>query len=345
MISSAEWQEYVRSRRVFILGAGFSAAAGIPMTRPLLRDAMKMFAIECPGIYERVCNYARDLQWDGDSNEPINYESLSFSDLCTHLEFAELREYAGGERWSDAGSREKLALRFYLAKALVRATPPDDNIPELYLEFARQLNDGDIVVTFNWDILLERALEKIGRKYSYNFEKDHVKLCKLHGSINWRLGAPSRFGKPVNSLDWQPIGFTEGGLLQVDMFSSIRPLRAPTWDDYQPLGELQPFLVLPGYGKAFDVRSNAGLWYKPEFAFAATRDVFVIGLGLAPDDHFIRSFFLHTFPLSDRKTYVINPDPNAPSNYDFLLKRRKAELIQEPFSLDHVRLIVDRMNT
>jgi hypothetical protein len=99
------------------------------MTATLLADAMGTFALECPGIYERVCNYARDVQWENEGDP--NYEIMSFSEFCTHLEFAELREYAGGERWSNAGSREKLALRFYLAKTIVHATPDGDHIPEI----------------------------------------------------------------------------------------------------------------------------------------------------------------------------------------------------------------------
>ena len=156
MSEGRDWSEYARERRVFILGAGFSAAAGIPMTATLLSEAMKTFAAECPGIYERVCNYARDIQWE-DSDGP-DFSKISFSDLCTHLEFVELREYAGGERWSDAGSREKLTLRYYLAKTIVRITPTANEISDLYIEFAAQLNSGDIVITFNWDCLLEAAI-------------------------------------------------------------------------------------------------------------------------------------------------------------------------------------------
>jgi hypothetical protein len=148
MSEDREWSEYARKRRVFILGAGFSAAAGIPMTATLLTTAMEMFAVECPGIYQRVCNYALDIQWQKEGR--ADFSAISFADLCTHLEFVELREYAGGERWSDAGSREKLTLRFYLAKALVRATPAVEKIPDLYIQFAQQLSDGDIVISFNW---------------------------------------------------------------------------------------------------------------------------------------------------------------------------------------------------
>jgi hypothetical protein len=263
------------------------------------------------------------------------------SDLCTHLEFVELREYAGGERWSEAGSREKLTLRFYLAKTIVQKTP--SKIPDLYLAFASQLSPGDIIVSFNWDCLLEAAIQQVGKKYTYTHEDDHIKIWKPHGSINWRLGQVIRLGKEVNTLDWHAIGLAEGGLIEVDLYSSVDLLRAETWNLYRPLGELQPFLVLPGYGKAFDVRSIASLWYKPEFTFAACRDIYIVGLGLSLDDHFVRSFFLNNFPMRDRHTFVINPDSMAKDNYAFMLRDSNAVLLNEDFSADHVRLMTDRL--
>ncbi len=37
----------VKRNRVFILGAGFSASAGVPLTTQLLHKAMNMFSSEC----------------------------------------------------------------------------------------------------------------------------------------------------------------------------------------------------------------------------------------------------------------------------------------------------------
>ena len=117
-----------------------------------------------------------------------------------------------------------------------------------------------------------------------------------------------------------------------------------SWAFRSPLQEVEPFLVLPGYGKAFDVRAVASLWYKPEFAFVATHDIYVIGLSLSPDDFFIRSFFLDNLPyvssytgVPGRQITVINPDPRSPENYDFVMASGYAQLLQEPFSLEHVR--------
>ena len=67
------------------------------------------------------------------------------------------------------------------------------------------------------------------------------------------------------------------------------------------------------YGKAFDVRALSLFWYKPGFAFSATHNVYIIGLSVAEDDFFIRSFFLDTLPFIDsftdvagRKIFIVN---------------------------------------
>jgi hypothetical protein len=341
-MTDAVFQEYMRGSRVFILGAGFSAAAGVPLTSDLLRLAMTKFKAECPGIFERVNNYASDVFWK-DGN--LDYSSASFSELCTYLEFIELREYGGGERWSDDGSREKLALRFYLAKTIVENTPFGNVIPPIYLDFARQLNERDVVISFNWDGLLENALRAIGKDYSYNFEEDRIRLCKLHGSVNWRVDQPTRMGKPVNTLGWRPIGFLPG-MMEKEIWHSDALLQLGNWEGRVPLGEVQPFLVLPGYGKAFDVRQNAISWYKPEFAFTASRDTYVIGLSLAQDDHFVRSLFLYCFRQGkERHLFVINPAADAAQNYEFVLRRERTKLLQEPFSQEHVNFFRERRET
>ena len=346
---SESFDKYVKKNRVFILGAGFSASAGVPLTAQLLHKAMNKFSSECNGIFQRVDGYAREsieFYEDGD----LDYEEIDFSGLCTFLEFIELREYGGGERWKNKGSREKLALKYYLAKTIAEYTPSQQDIPQLYIDFASQLHERDVVISFNWDGLLENALTAVGKQYTYNWGEDKaIKLCKLHGSVNWRLNEPNDLGTPVNTLGWSSLQFTDG-MMDVDIYHTPKLLNYNTWKHYQPLREVEPFLVLPGYGKAFDVRSNSVLWYKPEFAFAATHDVYIIGLSLAPDDFFIRSLFLSNLPfihsysgVEGRKIFVINPDKKAEENYQFILSRGHTELMNERFSGEHVNFMRKRV--
>lgn len=339
-----EYPKSTRRNRVFILGAGFSAGADIPMTGTLLAKAMILCRAEASGLCERIDNYARMAGGLGDEAE-VDYTAVDFAELCTFLEFNELREYAGGERWSDAGSREKLALRFYLAKTIARLTPRPADIPPLYLRFAEQLHRGDHVITFNWDTLLEIALLRVGKDFTYNGDTSGaIRLSKLHGSINWRLGEPSDyFSRPVNTLGWEPLGYLNPPLVPIEIYQTRRLLDSRVWDSYGWSRETEPFLVLPGQGKAYDVRSNAWNWYKPENFFCYTHDIYIIGLSLAPDDFFIKSFFLYNLPqvhsytgLLDRRIYIINPAKEVAQNYEFILSDDRVCWLPENFSTDHV---------
>jgi hypothetical protein len=156
----------IRQSRTFVLGAGFSCAAGIPMTGDLLEKAMQMFQRECNGIYERVCDSVKAC-FGLDYTVPVNWTHLSFSEVCTFLHYCELSEYAGEQRWSSYGSRELLAFRFYLAKAISSLTPDYQDIPQLYIDFVKQLKAGDIIISFNWDCLLEKTLLNLNKSFSY----------------------------------------------------------------------------------------------------------------------------------------------------------------------------------
>ena len=98
-------------------------------------------------ISKRIDNYVR-IYKNLEDNEVIDYSKIDFSELCDFLEFIELREYGAGERYKDYGSREKISLRYYLSKTISEKTPYED-IPDIYIKFAEQLHDKDIVLSFN----------------------------------------------------------------------------------------------------------------------------------------------------------------------------------------------------
>lgn len=335
----------IKNNRSFFLGAGFSAEAGIPLTAELLVKAMQKFQEECPGIFWRVNNYAHECTLTPEGQD-VDYSKVDFSELCTFLEFIELREYGGGERWKDSGSKEKLSLRYYLAKTILEAMPNVDDIPSIYIDFANELHEGDIVITFNWDPLLEVALQTVGKKYCYNYENPNaIKLCKLHGSVNWRLGGLHEYQTSPINLGWKSLKFTDG-ILDTEMYFSDKLINYSAWSGDERNSQVEPFLVLPGYGKAFDVRSNAVLWYKPEFIFGFTHDVYIIGLSLAQDDFFIRSFFLSNLPhlarnsASDaRHIHIINPAGDVNENYDFVLNVGNSTLHNEKFEDKHIAMM------
>lgn len=338
----SDFIDSISKNRLFILGSGFSAGAGIPMIGTLLSEAMAIFKRESIGLFERVNNHAKICF----QKDYIDFNAVDFAHFCTFLEYIELREYGGGERFSDKGSREKIAFKYYLSKAIAMNTPAEDEIPEMYCEFAKQLHKYDIVITFNWDTLLEMALKRVGKTYAYyNFENKEadIYIYKLHGSVNWRLG-DTLFSRRPN-LTWEPLNF-KIGMMDNEIYYCNDLLKKNTWSQYAPFSEVEPFIVLPGYGKGFDVRHIAPLWYKPENAFAYTKNVYIIGFRLADDDYFVRSFFIHNLPYVgdyyenfNKILYIINPDEKVKENFDFIDDGDYVKYIFEKFSMKHIELM------
>lgn len=146
-------------------------------------------------------------------------------------------------------------------------------------------------------------------------------------------------------MTWRPFDFTNG-MMHEEIYCSEQLVHPGVWRTLLPRPEVQPFIVLPGFGKAFDVRRLAPLWYKPEFAFGYTHDIFIIGLSLARDDFIIRSLFLDNLPYADgysgvpgRRIVIVNPDPLVRDNFGFLVGERNIDFRCEPFSIGHLDLM------
>jgi hypothetical protein len=168
----------------------------------------------------------------------------------------------------------------------------------------------------------------------------------MHGSVNWRIGLD--FSRAPR-FEWKPTGFREDSIKEQVHFS-LDLLDFDAWRDAEPIsGEVEPFLVLPGFGKAYDIRAISTLWYKPETVFSFTKDIYIIGLALNPDDFFVRSFLLATLPYLDsfhsldRTITIINPDERIRENYEFIKKGVK--FVQEPFGEKHVEAMENSVGT
>lgn len=188
--------------RVFFLGAGFSAPAGVPIAADLLPHALREVRSRFPeeskldrGIEEYLT--FREATSGVAASVPIDVEDLS--DYLAYEHFLGLR---GSDTFSDEGNEDQLMLRWGVGAAIHHLTPSASELPHLYLDFARRLRPRDLVVTFNYDLVLERSLDAVGARYrrfphyvaqagllqdTIDDERgrDDIRLLKVHGSIDW----------------------------------------------------------------------------------------------------------------------------------------------------------------
>jgi len=172
-----------------------------------------------------------------------------------------------------------------------------------YAHFAANISSCDTaaVITFNWDILVERLLADTGVHWSYSPDQPGaIPVIKPHGSINWSRFAQENL-KPEYAA-WQPI--RRGSTLS---FDSAHPLANPDLQEQNP--DLQ-YSIFPGDP---DIpahhRDAALLWDDAHLAIERSEKVVFIGYSLPSYDTFAAQFFAAS--ASAKRVEVYNPDDQA----------------------------------
>ena len=299
--------------RLFVLGAGFSAPAGLPLGNGLLKR-----------VREDVRSWFQCSNWDGTLEQEIKEWSSLYPgesiDLERVLAYSHRKHYLrliGSDEYHAEGSRSIVAMQQAIQRILIQATPSDT--PKLYRDFAQRLCPRDVVLTFNYDTLLEQALDDIGKPYTLtpewwletgrgSSEPGFVDLLKLHGSIDWYdryyldtamfryteqgfndiLNRDPIFGPdptvPSESLSREQtkVGFGNHILPRV--------FRVPDHAKYFPIKEevvsrIVPFFLPPAYDKLLGYAPILDLWEN----LHRTQDyssIVVIGYSMPPHDSY-----------------------------------------------------------
>lgn len=295
-------------RRVLVLGAGLSAVVGLPLGGQLL-----------PRIRERLAaeRASRTQRWhfpDIDGPDIENGIAALFADpdpLFTDIEailtkFDAFRGFAAEAFRSREGVRVipdvlrhgSTALRRWLCRVLdaeQRAARDHRDLAAVE-QIVASLVPGDVVITFNYDTIVEWCLAHRSVRWVYpvrgTMVEDAVNVCKPHGSLNWTLFPrgtvplhPELFESINGGHGTTPIPRSFGlGRRRADRV--VRSVQAPL--DYLDPGTSQSdegvVLVAPTRHKLFD---HWLLWGQARVAvdaLADAREVAVIGYSLPDAD-------------------------------------------------------------
>lgn len=314
--------------KVFVVGAGFSKAVGdLPLTkemfpcfehireearrlgdrnRALWGDNILAFVAALEERYlktplERSGGKTRLLQ----SGFREQFELiLTFIDLNTAPGFEVTVEDEGtvrNARW-DIGRFEDLPfdlqeLRRQIVTYIYLAVM-QGNVQHAVLKLFTDhlLRPGDIVITFNYDLALERYLfqnfmwyPKDGYGVQFhgmpdiaeNFKNrtSGIHILKLHGSVNWRgasfLGMPT-FVNGDLQLEW----FDDN---QEEFFPGYLQT-APPQPKARYTGKHEITGLMPSWVKRFESTSMVALWRQASYALRDATEITVIGYSLPPED-------------------------------------------------------------
>jgi hypothetical protein len=318
--------------KVLFLGAGASKAAGYPLAADLFAEIEKA-ATSSPVPSERE-DWANFHDWRSDAtgilkrllNDSNPEVVLSIPDLMEESLRSELRDlwYAAKSGSITAeDQRERLAhpLRRVLQQStrardcLLRCMDHyfmtrhwHDNKPESRdaRNYLRQelssLSAGDVIVTTNWDALIERTLAEDGRwtpSDGYGFPigvKDEytagggsnllprtseIRVLKIHGSYGWRTdrsGDGSVVLQYANFLHHLPVGRGDHSTFLRDVQEVMPP----------PAGD-SPTYLYPSYVKSLAGTCLQRVWFEAGEALRSASTVKIIGSSLPRADAAVRA--------------------------------------------------------
>ncbi len=161
---------------------------------------------------------------------------------------------------------------------------------KLYEGYLRQLYQQSrslTIVTFNYDTVVEQALDRIGLDYSYGPGKvvrfvddsrqkhldkhgEDVRILKLHGSVNWGI---------CRACDEAPRG---ADLINAVEGSYVPPRNLSCQFCEKPY--LLPSIVPPVLTKGTALQPFEEIWKSARKALSRAREVVVVGYSLPPAD-------------------------------------------------------------
>ena len=249
----------------------------------------------------------------------LDADAIYFEDFLGFLDTEFYLGLRGSDTWSDEGNPTQLLVKGLIAKILTERTPAATALSDLYLQSANGLQPGDLVLTFNYDIVLERALEAVGKPfrlfaqrlsrvhYSYSevdSSRDEVVVLKLHGSVDWfhrgqyrqRCEAMAEF--KLSSAPKDPVFNNEHARLQPIVDGPRQPddplvemfrLRNP--DEifaHQPYFTPAPWLLNPSSMKLVYANTLKDFWWGLGRAGGMNLSMAIIGFSLPPQDDYAR---------------------------------------------------------
>ena len=195
--------------KLFILGAGFSRYAGLPLGNELASKVIEKskeitFKDEKGILYKNILS--RDLQRfidfkkDTQSIE-LSEEAVDLEEFVAFLDIEHFLGFKGSDIYSEEADRSQQIVKNLIALIILECQKCiTEEQWQPYIEFASRLKAYDFVITFNYDTILEESLEKAGVPYRLvvdryetvsafggTLKKDEteVSILKVHGSIDW----------------------------------------------------------------------------------------------------------------------------------------------------------------
>ena len=162
---------------IYILGAGFSKPAKLPLGDELFELVINEVKKTTTWRGQKVNLYDNFIKPDIEKfisykmsieGKPLYENEVNFEEFLSYLDIEHYLGLLGGDTWSKEGNESQVLMRNYISKVIF---DKQNKIAEadfkLYELFAEKLKPEDIIITFNYDTILEKVLDM--KKIKYRF--------------------------------------------------------------------------------------------------------------------------------------------------------------------------------
>jgi SIR2-like domain len=308
---------------LYILGAGFSAAAGLPLANDLWKEVCTRALLMTgrAGQFREDLDYYIEFKARAEGVH-LQRDEINFEEFLGFLDIEHYLGLRGSDTWSEDGNESQVIIKLLIGQILTERSPSADAIPSLYLRFAEKLQPWDRVITFNYDILLERACEHVGTPYRFapmrytsasngsglidSSSDNEVAILKMHGSIDWfnrkhyriKQEWARNIGYP-NYVPEDPIFNSQRNLRTLPLVSGERsdddPLRElhrvidiERLYDRPPFLRATPTLITPSTSKVVYTQQLGEYWHGKAYEGAHRFRMVIIGYSLPAHDDYAR---------------------------------------------------------
>lgn len=320
------------ARVVYVVGAGFSAGLGYPLTKSLLTESWSRLEKSYRTRLGKIIAFHHP---DFDPLRKTTFPDIEqlLTEIYVNLEMFEASRSVEGGFTKDELLDVREYLLFTIARWFHEIHRTAVKTPWLKGVVDKIRVDNAIVISFNWDLVLEQMLfgDDLGpRSYGlFSGKRKGPELLKPHGSLNWYEAPAIKHVKEDKHITLFSTG--EAGQ-SVDAFLPYREITTTVGRRYTPL------IIPPTYFKDFSSPLFGRLWRRCTEALSTAKEIIVLGYSLPPADlqaQFIFRCGFHnqleghllgdgsrSVPTGPARVTVVNPDQEAGRRIEFVVGKR-----------------------
>ena len=300
--------------RIFIIGAGFSKPAGLPLGNELWKLVFNEISLQkdfydiLESDIQSYLVYQKKVY-----GKRISVEDIEIEDFISYLDIEHFLRLRGSDTFSSEGNRTQIILKNLIAKIIFKIQKNiSSEALDLYDRFCSLLHETDTIFSFNYDTLIEDSLRRANKPFrlchSTETKEKTEKVCllKMHGSINWFDKTYYNISCDILKKRGSNNPYNMWGQIFSNsmVFKAEQLLKTPTYDDH-PLSSIYilsnldtyfekgnllygpPFIISPSFFKLVYLNQIKKFWDSFDIAGIFNSSLNIIGFSFPDHDRYL----------------------------------------------------------